>query len=63
MSVTAIGKAALSEVRRKFNKALFDSAQAQVMQAERLYTWAIDEMAVGIQVVQPCMGGGMFPRI
>lgn len=63
MRVAAIGEAALAEILSEFNKALFYPAQAQVVQAECLYTGAVDEVAVGVQVIQSRMGGGVFAGI
>lgn len=51
MSVAAIVKAALAEISGEFDESLFYSAEAQMMQAECLYTGAIDQSAIGIDTV------------
>ena len=43
MRVAAVAKAALAEILRKFHKALFYSAETQVVQAEGLHAGAIDQ--------------------
>jgi hypothetical protein len=42
MRMAAIVKAALPEIARKLHEALFDAAEAQVMQAEGLHAGAVD---------------------
>ena len=43
MRMVAVVEAALAEILRELDKALFYPAEAQVMQAERLHAGAVDQ--------------------
>ena len=58
VGVVAVVEAALAEIGRELDKALFDAAEAQVMQAG-----AVDQAAVLVQPVQARVGGGVFAGI
>ena len=63
VGVVAIMKTALAQIGGKFNKTLFDISETQVMQSKHLYTRTVDQMAVRVQVIETCMGGGVFAGI
>ena len=63
MRMVAVVEAALAEILREFDKALFDAAEAQVMQAECLHAGAVDQAAGSVQPVQARMGGGVLAGI
>ena len=63
MGVAAIMEAALTQVLCEFDESGFYLAQTQVVQTEHLHAGAIDQIAVGIEMIQPCMCGGVFARI
>mgnify|MGYP006382496291 CR=1 FL=1 len=61
--VAAIGEAAPAEVGDEFWEASFHRSKIQMMEAEQLYAWAVDEVAARVQVIQPSVGGGVFAGI
>ena len=63
MYMAAVVKAALAEILREFHKALFYSAEAQVVQAEGLHAGAVDQAAGLVYPVQPRVSGGVLAGI
>ena len=61
--VAAIGEAALAKVGAEFREASFYRGKIQMMQAEQLHAGAVDEVAVGVEVIQLGVGGGVFAGI
>jgi hypothetical protein len=60
--VAAIGEAALAQVGQEFGEASFYRREIQMMQAEQLHAGAVDEVAVGIQVIQAYLAGCSLER-
>ena len=61
--VAAIGEAALAQVGQEFGEAFFYCGKIQMMQAEQLHAGAVDEVAVGVEVIQLGVGGGVLAGI
>lgn len=60
MSVMAVVKTALAEIFGKLHEALFDSAEAQMVQSKGLHSGAIDQIALVIYLIHPRMCGGVL---
>lgn len=51
MRMAAVGEAAVAEVGQEFGEASFDRREIQMVQAEQLHAGAVDEVAVGVEVI------------
>lgn len=63
MQVAAVVEAALALVGGEFGEAGFDVAEGEVVQAKGLHAGAVDDAALGVQVVELGVGGGVFAGV